>query len=74
MLGVAGIDMFPSGFHPSYFGGIHKLGKEGFFKFFWNWARKHPSGVHLRIAGASKAKINHADDFVFFVEQNIAKV
>lgn len=67
VIGVAGVDMLPGGFHAWDFGSIGEFGEKRIFELFWHGARKHTSGVHLGIAEASKTKINDADDFVVFI-------
>ena len=70
MFGVAVVDMLPGGFHAFNFGlgGFVELAKEGVFKFGRGGAGKHAGDIHVRVAGAGKAEINHADDFVVFIE------
>lgn len=74
MVGVAGVDMLPSGAHARDFADVCKFGKKSFFKIFRNWAGKHAGGVHLGISGAGETKVDDADNFVILIEQNIAEV
>lgn len=74
MVGVAVVDIVPSLLHARDFGSVGELSEKSIFKLGGSGARDHASDVHLRVAGAGEAKINYADDFVVFVEQDIAEV
>ena len=67
VLGVAGVDMLPGFSHASDFGGVVEFFDESVGEFFRGRAREHAGDVHIRIASASKAEINDADNFVVFV-------
>ena len=67
VVGVAGVDMLPGLFHAGNLGRIVKVTKESVFEFFRRGTGNHAGNVHIRIAGAGKAKINHTDDLVVFV-------
>ena len=74
VVGVALVDIVPSVAHAVNFGGIVELAEEGFFEFSWGGAGDDASGVHVRIAGASETEVDNADDFVVFIEENVAEV
>ena len=78
MVGVATVDMLPGGFHAGDFVGVFlviaELGEEGVFKFGWGGAGNDAGNIHIGIAGAGKAKINHADNFVVFIEKDVTEI
>ena len=78
MVGVATVDMLPGGLHAGDFFGVFlviaELGEEDVFKFGWGGARNYASDIHIGVAGAGKAKINYADNFIVFIEKDVAKV
>ena len=67
MLGVAGVDVLPSLLHAGDFGGVVELVDKGIGKIFGCGAREHASDVHVRVAGAGKAEVNDADDFIVLI-------
>lgn len=74
MFGVAVVDILPGFFHAGDFGLIGKFGEEGGLEFFGRGAGNDAGDVHVRVAGAGKTKVDHADNFVVSVEQNVAEV
>ena len=74
MLGVAVINVLPSGAHAFNFGGVGEAAEQSGFEFFGSGARQHPSDIHIGITSAGETKINDADHFVVLVEQDITKV
>ena len=74
MFGVAVVDVLPSGFHAIDFFGVFELAEEGFFELGWSGARNDAGDIHVWVADAGEAEINEANDFVVFVEQDIAEI
>ena len=50
------------------------MAEKGVFKFGGSGSGKHAGDIHVRVAGAGKTKINHANHFIVFVEQNVAEI
>ena len=76
VLGVAVVDVLPSFFHAFdlWFGIVCKTAEESLSKFVRSGAGKHAGNVHIGIAGAGEAKINHANHLVIFIEEDVAEV
>ncbi len=74
MLGVAGVDMLPGFFHAGDLGGVVKLLDESVGEFFRSGAREHAGDVHIGIASAGETKVDDADDFVVFIEEDITEI
>lgn len=74
MFGVAVVDVFPSFFHAFDFGGIMEAAEESLLKSFRRGAGKHAGDIHVGVAGTSKAKVDHPDHFVVFVEEDVAEI
>ena len=75
MVGVASVNMLPSGLHAVDFvlvGG--KLGEECTFKIARNRAGDHAGNIHIRVASAGETKVNDANHLIVFVEQNVAEI
>lgn len=67
MFGIAGINVLPGFFHAGDFGGVFKIFEEGFFENFGDWTGKNAGSVHIGVAGAGEAEVDHADDFIVLV-------
>ena len=74
VFGVALVDIVPSVAHAVNLGSVVKLTEESFFELFGGGAGDDTCGVHVGITGASKAEVDNADDFVVFIEENVAEV
>lgn len=74
MLGVAGVDMLPGFSHAGDLGGIVELLDESVGEFFGGGAGEHAGDVHIGVASASETKVDDADDFIVFIEEDIAEI
>ena len=76
VLGIAVVDVLPGGLHAGDFGAriFVELAEEGVLKFGGGGTRKHAGYVHVGVAGAGETEIDYADDFVVFVEQDVAEI
>jgi len=74
VVGIASINITPGIFHAIDFVLIGKLAEESLFEFGRNRAGNNARNIHIRIAGAGETKIDNADDFIIFIEKNIAKI
>ena len=67
MVGIAGVNVVPGGFHAGDFGGVGEFREEGTFEGIGDGAREDAGDVHLRVARTSKAKVDHANHVVVIV-------
>ena len=74
MVGVTSIDALPDIFHFVNLLFIFKFVEEHGLEFAGDGTRKDARNVHIRIASASKTKINKTDDAILIVEQDITKI
>lgn len=74
MVGIAGVDVVPDVLHVINFGLVVEFAQESFFEFFWNRAGNNAGNVHVWVANAGKTEVDDADDFVVFVEQDVAEI
>lgn len=74
MFGIAVVDVLPSDFHAVDFFFIFELAEEGGLEFVGSRAGNDAGDIHVWVAGAGETEIDKANDFVVFIEEDIAEV